>query len=125
MFIKDIIIMKIINSLKTAFIIYIIILNENTQNNKNMFKIDNFFKKLENKECQMKQSNISITNTVNQIQNCEDYKDCKDYKDYEDYKDCDDYNNKRDKSTISKSSTSCYTSYDNNYNNNIEYLYKY
>ena len=49
--IEDMIIMKIMNSLETVFVIYITILNKNTQNNKNMSKIDNFFKKLEDEEC--------------------------------------------------------------------------
>ena len=84
-----------------------------------MFKINNFFKKLENKECQIKQSNIFIINIINQIQDYEDYEDHEDYKDY------DDYDNKRDKSTTSESSTSYYTSCDNNYNSNIKCLYKY
>ena len=50
MSIKDVIIIKIMNNLETAFITYITILNKNTQNNKNMSKIDNFFKKLEDEE---------------------------------------------------------------------------
>ena len=75
-----------------------------------MSKIDNFFKKLENKECQMKQSNTLIINIVNQIQDCEDCKDC---------------SNKRDKSTISESSTPYYTSCDNSYSSDIKCLYKY
>ena len=64
-FIKDIIIMKIMNDLKTAFVSYITILNKNIWNNKNMSKIDDFFKKLENKECWIKQNNTFIINTVN------------------------------------------------------------
>ena len=67
MSIEDIVIMKIINSLEITFTIYITILNKNTQNNKNMSKIDNFFKKLEDEEHQIKQSNILIINIVNQI----------------------------------------------------------
>ena len=67
MSIKDIVIIKIINDLETMFIIYITILNKNIWNNKNIFKIDNFFKKLENEECWIKQRNILIINIVNQI----------------------------------------------------------
>ena len=48
--IEYVIIMKIMNSLETAFITYITILNENVWNDKNMSKIDNFFKKLEDEE---------------------------------------------------------------------------
>ena len=50
-FIKDTVIIKIMNSLKTAFVTYITILNKNVWNDKNMSKIDDFFKKLENEEC--------------------------------------------------------------------------
>ena len=67
MSIENMIIMKIMNDLEITFTTYITILNENTQNNKNMSKIDNFFKKLEDKKCQIKQSNTSTINTVNQI----------------------------------------------------------
>ena len=84
-----------------------------------MSKIDNFYKKLEDEEYWMKQSNISMNNTINQIQDCED---CEDYEDHEDYDNCDD---ERDESIISESSTSHYTSSDNNYNSDIECLHKY
>ena len=114
--IKDVIIIKIMNSLEITFVIYIMILNKNTQNNKNMSKIDDFFKKLENKECQIKQSNTSTTNIVYQVQDCEDCEDCKDY---------DNHDNKRDKSTTSESSTSHYTLCGDNYNNNIKCSHKY
>ena len=116
MSIKDIIIMKIMNSLETAFVTYIIILNKNTQNDKNMFKIDDFFKKLKDEEHQIKQSNTSIINIVNQIQDC---KDCEDHEDHSDH------DNKRDKSTTSKSNTSYYTSCGDSHSNNIKCSYKY
>ena len=64
----------------------------------------------------MKQSNIFIINTVNQIQDCKDCEDCKDHNN------CDD---ERDKSTTSESSTFHYISCDENHNNNIECSYKY
>ena len=54
------------NDLEITFFTYITILNENTHNNKNMFRIDKFFKKLENKECHINQSKtLSDNNTVN------------------------------------------------------------
>ena len=114
--IEDIVIMKIMNSLETAFITYITILNKNIWNNKNMSKIDNFFKKLENKECQIKQSNTFIINIINQIQG---------HKDHEDYEDHDNHNNKRYESIISKSSTSHCTSCDDSHSSDIECSYKY
>ena len=56
------------NDLETAFFTYIMILNENTHNNKNMSKIDKFFKKLENEEHHMNQSKtLSDNNTVNTV----------------------------------------------------------
>ena len=116
MFIKDAVIIKIMNNLEITFVTYIIILNENIWNNKNMSKIDNFFKKLEDEKYWMKQSNTSMINTVNQIQDCEDCED------YEDYNDCDD---ERDKSIISESSTSYCTSCDDSHSSNIECLHKY
>ena len=115
-FIEDMIIMKIMNNLEITFVTYIIILNDNVWNDKNMFKIDDFFKKLENEEYWIKQSNILIINTVNQIQDYEDYENCEDYEDY---------NNKRDKSTISESSTSCYTLCNDSHSNNIKCSHKY
>ena len=51
MSIEDVIIIKIINSLETTFVTYITILNKNVWNDKNMSKIDDFFKKLEDEEC--------------------------------------------------------------------------
>ena len=116
MFIEDTVIIKIMNDLEITFVTYITILNKNTWNNKNMSKIDNFFKKLEDEECQIKQNNILIINIVHQIQ---DYKDCEDYEDHEDHDD------ERDEFTTSESSTSCCTSCDDSHSSDIEYLYKY
>ena len=64
--IEDAVTMKAMNGLGTAFATYITILNENARNDKNMPKIDDFFKKLEDEERRMKQG-TSTTNTAHQV----------------------------------------------------------
>ena len=71
---------KIMNDLETAFFMYIIILNENTCNNKNMSKIDKFIKKLENEECCINQGKtLSDNNTINIVWGQEDCEECEEW----------------------------------------------
>ena len=79
--IEDTVTMKAMNDLGTAFSTYIMILNENTHNDKNMSRIDKFFKKLENKECQMNQDNTLLDNTVNTVWDWEDCEECEEWGD--------------------------------------------
>ena len=78
--IEDTVIIKAMNDLETAFFTYIMILNENTHNDKNMSRIDKFFKKLENKEYHMNQSKtLSGNNTAITVW---DQEDCEEHREW-------------------------------------------